>query len=62
MTFPNKEECWRCGTEVDRKDGAFIKMMDVDQPENNSGLQIQFARWFCNGCIDRYKEFMENES
>jgi len=55
-----KEECWFCGKEVEFKDGAFIKLMDVKQPENNGGMQVQFARWACNGCIDRYKEFMNN--
>ena len=60
MPFPDKEECSFCGTEVDRKDGQFIEVMPVDQPENNSGLQVQFAKWACNDCIDEYKELMKN--
>ena len=56
----SKEECFYCGTEVDRKDGAFIKVMAVDQPVNNSGLQAQFARWACNACIAEYKELMKD--
>ena len=60
MPFPDKEECFYCGTEVDQKSGEFILLMTPDQPENNGGLKVQFARWACKDCIAKYKEFMEN--
>lgn len=62
MAFPDKEECFFCGTEVDRKDGEFIEVMPINQPKNDSGLKVQFARWACNACIAQYKEFMKNAS
>ena len=56
----SKEECFFCGTEVDQKDGQFIEVMPVNQPENDSGLKVQFARWACNACIAEYKENTKN--
>ena len=56
----SKEECSFCGAEVDRSDGEFIEVMEMEQPENNNGIRVQFARWACNGCIAEYKEGLKN--